>query len=133
MIKKKEGFFQQIKRESRENRQKFTDSVTVSKDYDTLYDIGTAIRSLDSASLMIGLSGVLAGVLIWVFTVLVPFLRTFHFHMGFGGAVGIVLLLCGIAFYMGSFRILHPLSRAVSVAKDRVIREILAEKEGEDD
>lgn len=132
-VKKKEGMIHQMRRESRENKQRFTDSVTVSKDYDTLYDIGVAIRGLDTASLMIGAGGVLTGLLIWVFAVLVPFLRTFTFHMGFGGAVGITLILCGLAFYMGSARILRPLSKAVNVAKDRVIRDILAEKEGNDD
>lgn len=132
-VKKKEGIFQQMRRESREDKQKFTESVTVSKDYDTLYDIGSAIRGLDTASLMIGAGGVLTGLMIWVFAVLVPFLRTFTFHMGFGGALGIMLILCGISFYLGSARILRPLSKAVNVAKDRVIRDILAEREGDDD
>lgn len=130
MVQKKEGFIHQIRREARENKEKFTDSVTVSKDYETLYDIGVAIRSLDTYSLMIGATGVITGLLIWVLTVLVPFLRTFQFHMGFGGAVGIMLILCGIVFYLGSMRILHPLSKAVSNAKDRVIREILNERDG---
>lgn len=131
-VKKKEGLIHQLRRESREDKQKFTDSVTVSKDYDTLYDIGSAIRGLDTASLMIGAGGIVIGLLLWVFTVLVPFLRTFTFHMGFGGATGITLILCGLSFYFGSARILRPLSKAVNVAKDRVIREILAEKEGDE-
>lgn len=129
MVQKKEGLIRQIRRESKENKKKFTDSVTVSKDYETLYDIGMAIRSLDTASLMIGAAGALSGLLIWVFTVLWPFLRTFHFHMGFGGATGVTLILCGVVFYLGSMRILRPLSRAVNVAKDRVIRDILAERD----
>lgn len=132
MVQKKEGMIHQIRREARENKEKFTDSVTVSKDYETLYDIGVAIRSLDTYSLIIGAAGVLMGLLIWVLTVLVPFLTTFRFHMGFGGAAGITLLLCGIAFYMGSMRILHPLSKAVAIAKDRVIRNILAGREEHD-
>lgn len=131
-VKKKEGLIHQLRRESREDKQKFTDSVTVSKDYDTLYDIGSAIRGLDTASLMIGAGGIVIGLLLWVFAVLVPFLRTFTFHMGFGGAAGITLILCGLSFYFGSARILRPLSKAVNVAKDRVIREILAEKEGDE-
>lgn len=131
-MKKKESFMQQIRRENRENRDKFTASVTDSKDYENLYDIGAAIRSLDTSSLIVGALMVVTGLIVWIFAVLWPFLRTFTFHMGFGGAVGVMLIMCGIAFYIGSFRILHPLSKAVGVAKDRVIRNILAEKEGSD-
>lgn len=129
---RKEGLIRRLRRESYEKKKKFTDSVTASDDYETLYDIGMAIRSLNTTSMAIGVSLIAAGLLMWVFTVLWPFLRSFSFHMGAGGIIGVIMMLCGIVFYLGSMRILHPLSKAVNVAKDRVIRKILAERDSHD-
>ena len=39
-----------------------------------------------------------------------------------------MLFLSGLFYYIGAFRILHPLSKAVAVEQDQVIRGILKER-----
>lgn len=126
---KKKGMFTQMKESSRSDKDRFTRSVTEGKNYENLYDIGSSIRRIDSENLMIGLMAVMVGVLMFAFSILLPFLMGKGFHLGIWTAFGLMLILSGAFYYIGSYRILHPLSRAVTVKKDLVIRDILKTRE----
>lgn len=126
--KKKQGIFSQMIEDSKRDKERFTRSVTEGKDYENLYDIGSSIRRIDSGNLMVGLMGVMIGVLMFFFSIMLPFIMGKGFHMGFWSALGIMLFLSGLCYYIGSFRILHPLSKAVAVERDLVIRGILKER-----
>lgn len=122
---KKKGMIGSMMDSSKADKDRFTRSVTEGKDYENLYDIGSAIRRIDSANLLVGVAGVLLGLLMFMFSVMMPFLMGKGFHLGIVSALGIMLFLSGLFYYIGSFRILHPLSKAVAVEKDQVIRGIL--------
>lgn len=126
---KKKGMFAQMKESSKSDKDRFTRSVTEGKDYENLYDIGSSIRRIDSENLMIGIMAVLIGALMFMFSIILPFLYGKGFHLGLWSAIGIMLILSGAFYYIGSYRILHPLSRAVNVKKDLVIRDILKTRE----
>lgn len=122
---KKKGMIGSMMDSSKADKDRFTRSVTEGKDYENLYDIGSAIRRIDGANLLVGVSGVLIGLLIFMLSVMMPFLMGRGFHLGVWSALGLMLFLSGFFYYIGSFRILHPLSKAVAVEKDQVIRGIL--------
>lgn len=125
---KKKGMIGSMKENTKTDRDRFTRSVTEGKDYENLYDIGSAIRRIDSTNLLIGVMGVLAGLLMFSMSIILPFLFGKGFHLGFWSALGMMIFLSGLFYYIGSYRILHPLSKAVAVEKDHVIRGILKER-----
>ena len=125
---KKKGMIGSMKENTKTDRDRFTRSVTEGKDYENLYDIGSAIRRIDSTNLLVGVMGVLAGLLMFSMSIILPFLFGKGFHLGFWAALGIMIFLSGLFYYIGSYRILHPLSKAVAVEKDHVIRGILKER-----
>lgn len=125
MKKKKKGMFEQLMEESRSDRDRFTRSVTEGKDYASLYDIESAVRHIDTRNLMTGVIVLMSGLLIFVLSIMLPFLMGHGFRMGIWTAIGVTMLTTGTFYYIGSYRILHPLARAVSVEKDLVIRGIL--------
>ena len=125
---KKKGMIGTMKENTKTDRDRFTRSVTEGKDYENLYDIGSAIRRIDSTNLLIGVMGVLAGLLMFSMSIILPFLFGKGFHLGFWSALGMMIFLSGLFYYIGSYRILHPLSKAVAVEKDHVIRGILKER-----
>ena len=125
---KKKGMFETMKESSKTDRDRFTRSVTEGKDYENLYDIGSALRRIDSTNLMIGAAGILLGLLMFSMSIILPFIFGKGFHMGFWTALGVMIFLSGLFYYIGSYRILHPLSKAVAVEKDHVIRGILKER-----
>lgn len=125
---KKKGMIGSMKENTKTDRDRFTRSVTEGKDYENLYDIGSAIRRIDSTNLLIGVMGVLAGLLMFSMSIILPFVFGKGFHLGFWSALGMMIFLSGLFYYIGSYRILHPLSKAVAVEKDHVIRGILKER-----
>lgn len=125
---KKKGMIGSMKENTKTDRDRFTRSVTEGKDYENLYDIGSAIRRIDSTNLLIGVIGVLAGLLMFSMSIILPFVFGKGFHLGFWSALGMMIFLSGLFYYIGSYRILHPLSKAVAVEKDHVIRGILKER-----
>lgn len=125
---KKKGIIDSMKENTKTDRDRFTRSVTEGKDYENLYDIGSAIRRIDSTNLIIGVIGVLAGLLMFSMSIILPFVLGKGFHLGFWAALGMMIFLSGLFYYIGSYRILHPLSKAVAVEKDHVIRGILKER-----
>lgn len=125
---KKKGIIGSMKENTKTDRDRFTRSVTEGKDYENLYDIGSAIRRIDSTNLLIGVMGVLAGLLMFSMSIILPFVFGKGFHLGFWSALGMMIFLSGLFYYIGSYRILHPLSKAVAVEKDHVIRGILKER-----
>lgn len=125
---KKKGMIGSMKENTKTDRDRFTRSVTEGKDYENLYDIGSAIRRIDSTNLLIGVMGVLAGLLMFSMSIILPFVFGKGFHLGFWSAFGMMIFLSGLFYYIGSYRILHPLSKAVAVEKDHVIRGILKER-----
>lgn len=125
---KKKGIIGSMKENTKTDRDRFTRSVTEGKDYENLYDIGSAIRRIDSTNLIIGVIGVLAGLLMFSMSIILPFVLGKGFHLGFWAALGMMIFLSGLFYYIGSYRILHPLSKAVAVEKDHVIRGILKER-----
>lgn len=125
---KKKGMIGSMKENTKTDRDRFTRSVTEGKDYENLYDIGSAIRRIDSTNLLIGVIGVLAGLLMFSMSIILPFVFGKGFHLGFWSALGMMIFLSGLFYYIGSYRILHPLSKAVAVEKDHVIRSILKER-----
>lgn len=125
---KKKGMIGSMKENTKTDRDRFTRSVTEGKDYENLYDIGSAIRRIDSTNLLIGVIGVLAGLLMFSMSIILPFIFGKGFHLGFWAAFGMMIFLSGLFYYIGSYRILHPLSKAVAVEKDHVIRGILKER-----
>ena len=122
---KEKGMFSKMFDSSKADKERFTRSVTEGKEYESLYDIGSAIRRIDSGNLMVGVVAVMIGLLIFMFSIILPFLYGHGFRLGFWTAIGMMILLSGLFYYIGSFRILHPLSKAVAVERDRVIRGIL--------
>ena len=125
---KKKGMIGTMKENTKTDRDRFTRSVTEGKDYENLYDIGSAIRRIDSTNLLIGVMGVLAGLLMFSMSIILPFVFGKGVHLGFWSALGMMIFLSGLFYYIGSYRILHPLSKAVAVEKDHVIRGILKER-----
>lgn len=129
---KKKGMFKRFSESARRNTLDFCDEVAMGKDYQNLYDLNKALKKCDGDHLMIGVVGISAGLLLWVMTVLFPFILSGTFKMGAGGWIGFVLLASGIAYYMGAYRLLHPLYASVNREKDDRIQEILEEREDND-
>lgn len=125
---KNKGMIGTMMDNGKKDKDRFTRSVTEGKDYENLYDIGSAIRRIDGANLLVGVLGVLIGLLIFMLSVMMPFLMGRGFHLGVWSALGLMLFLSGLFYYIGAFRILHPLSKAVAVEQDQVIRGILKER-----
>lgn len=128
MKQKKKSMIATMRENSKADKDRFARSITEGKDYENLYDIGSSMKRIDSMNLLIGISGVLFGLLLFVISVLYPFIMGKGFHLGTGAAIGMMLLLSGLCYYIGAYRILHPLSIAVAVEKDHVIRGILKER-----
>ena len=126
---KKKGTIAQMMESSRSDKVRFTQAVTEGKDYPNLYDIGSAIKRIDSSNLMVGVIAVMIGLMMFMLSVIWPFLMGKGFHLGLLSALGMMVFLSGLFYYIGSFRILHPLSTAVAVKRDLVIRDILRTRE----
>ena len=127
---KKKGMFKRFSESAKRNTLDFCDEVAMDKDYQNLYDLNVALRKCDGDHLMIGVLMLSAGMLLWVMTVLFPFILKGSFRMGTGGWLGFMLVATGIAYYMGVYRLLHPLYASVNREKDERLQEILEEREG---
>lgn len=125
MTEKKKGMIEKYKDDSRSHTKRMCGAITENRNYQELYSISKAVKRCDGDNLIIGALGLCVGLIIWIFTVLWPFLMSGRFHMGVGAAIGICLIFVGIAYYLGSFRVLHPISKYVSIEKDARIYEIL--------
>ena len=128
---KKKGMFKRFTESAQRNTLDFCDEVAIGKDYQNLYDLNKALRKCDGDHLTIGVVGLSAGLLLWVMTVIFPFILRGSFRMGTGGWIGFILIASGIAYYMGAYRLLHPLYASVNREKDDRIQEILEEREGD--
>lgn len=126
---KKPGMFKKYISEAKRNTRVFCDEVAEEKDYTNLYELNVALRKCDSDHLMISVIGICLGLVIWVMTVLFPFILRGTFRMGAGGWLGFLILASSICYYVGVYRILHPLYASVNKEKDMRIQDILDEKE----
>lgn len=129
MTEKKKSVIEKYKEDSRSHTRRMCNAITENRNYQELYNISKSVRRCDGDNLIIGALGLCIGLLIWILTVLWPFLMSGRFHMGMGAAIGICLVFMSIAYYLGSFRILHPISKYVSIEKDDRIYEILKDRQ----
>lgn len=122
---KKKSAYEQYMDESKSHIRHLCSSVTEGRRYQELYGISRAVRRCDSDNLLVSALVLVSGFLIWLVSILWPLLMYGRFHMGMVSAIGVILISISIAYYLGGYRILHPLSKYTADEKDDRIYEIL--------
>lgn len=119
------GVFQQYKEESRSHTAFMCKSITEGRSYQELYSISKGVKRCDGDNLIVGVLGLFLGFILWLFSILWPLLTKGVFHMGVMSAIGLCILIASITYYIGAYRILHPIARYTAEKKDDRIYDIL--------